>query len=145
MPHFSEQGVPIRLMVGNAYGFTSPVKTFTKTLYLEAHMKPGDRLRIPQSEELAVYVASGSIQIEDKEVPQYHMGVLENTGAGVINASQDSRIAIIGGDKMTKRYIDWNFVSSRKERIEKARDDWRNQRFVKVVGDEEDFIPLPES
>lgn len=143
LPLFCEQGVSIRLIMGEAYGFTSPVKTFAKTLYLEAHMKAADRLRMPQSGELAIYAAAGNIHIEDEEVPQYHMAVLENNTAPVVYASRDSRIAIIGGEKMTERYIEWNFVSSRKSRIEQAKDDWRNQRFAKVAGDEDEFMPLP--
>ena len=145
LPHFSEQGIAVRLIMGDAYGFTSPVKTFAKTLYVEVHMKAGDRLRIPHSEERAIYVAAGHIHIADEEVPQYHMAVLEHDMDSTIYASQDSRIALIGGEKMTKRYIEWNFVSSRKARIEQAKDDWRNQRFAKVAGDEDEFIPLPGS
>ena len=59
-------------------------------------------------------------------------------------AEEESRLALIGGESFEKRYIDWNFVSSRKERIEQARDDWRNGRFPSVPGDDVEFIPLPE-
>ena len=61
----------------------------------------------------------------------------------VINATADSRIAIIGGESMNKRYIEWNFISSRKERIEQAKQDWQAGRFAKVIGDEDEFIPYP--
>ena len=61
-----------------------------------------------------------------------------------IRAEQESRIAIIGGEKLSRRYLDWNFASSRKERVEQAKQDWKEGRFPLVPGDEEEFIPLPE-
>lgn len=142
LPDAVRQGVPVRVMMGSAYGVTSPVRTFAETLYAEAHMQPGDRLELPMAEELAIYVASGSIFVAGEEVPQYSMAVLESEP--LLTAHTESRIAIIGGEKMPARFIEWNFVSSRKERIEQAKQGWRDGKFPKVVGDEEEFIPLPE-
>lgn len=144
LPRFTEAGVPVRVMMGTAYGFTSPVKTFAETLYAEAHMKAGDSLSLPKAEELAVYVASGAIKLGEQDIPHYSMAVLENDASATIHAVEDSQIAIIGGEKMSERYIEWNFISSRKERIEQAKEDWRTGQFPKVPGDDEEFIPLPE-
>ncbi len=143
IPHFSEAGVDVDLMMGSAYGFTSPVKIFADTLYLKAKMKKGDSLSTPNSEQLAIYVVSGEVKIEDKVVSAYEMAILEDKQVATLYASQDSLIAIVGGEKMPKRYIEWNFVSSRKERIEQAKQDWQGLRFPKVPGDEEEYIPLP--
>lgn len=142
LPNFIHEGVPVRVMMGSAYGHTSPVKTFSETLYMEADMQAGDSLQLPQAEELAVYVASGSISIAGQEVAQFTMAVLDENAR--ITARTESRIAVIGGEKMPGRFIEWNFVSSRRERIEQAKQDWREGRFPKVVGDEEEFIPLPD-
>jgi redox-sensitive bicupin YhaK (pirin superfamily) len=120
------------------------VKTYAETLYVEAHLKPGQRITLPAADERAVYVASGSLMARDTEIPEHAMAVFNAESGVVLEAITESRIGIIGGEKIGKRYIEWNFVSSRKERIEQAKDDWKAQRFPKVPGDEEEFIPLPE-
>ncbi len=137
-------GVPVRVMMGAAFGLQSPVKTFAETLYFEAELQAGQTLRLPEAEERAVYVASGGIEIDGAAVDDHCMAVLE-PGAGVtVTATENSRIALIGGEKLSKRYIEWNFVSSRPERIEQAKVDWKAGRFPVVPDDAEEFIPLPE-
>jgi redox-sensitive bicupin YhaK (pirin superfamily) len=74
----------------------------------------------------------------------FSMTVFQPQPGIVVTATEDSRIAIIGGEHLSRRHIWWNFVSSRKERIEQAKHDWRNGAFPKVPGDEDEFIPLPE-
>jgi len=144
LPRIRERGIQIRVMIGSAYGFTSPVRTFAKTLFAEADMKDGDSLTTPESEETAIYVVSGNIVISNQEIPQYSMVILENKATATIQATVDTRIAMIGGERMPKRHLEWNFVSSRKERIEQAKKDWQNGKFPKIPGDEVEFIPLPE-
>ncbi|WP_105188344.1 pirin family protein [Pseudoalteromonas sp. T1lg48] len=140
-------GVPVRVMMGSAYGVESPVRTFSNTLYLEAVLKPGESLTLPPCAELGLYVVRGHLQAKDTDIPEHCLAVFSDThdiSAGVtVTASQDSRIALIGGEPLGKRFIEWNFVSSRKERIDQAKDDWQNGRFAKVPGDEQEFIPLP--
>lgn len=145
LPSFSQGSTSLRLMMGTAYGFTSPIKTFAETLYLEAEMKEGDELLLPKAEQLAVYVPLGKIVVEEQEISQYSMMILEDHTTARIEATTHTRIAIIGGEKMPERFLEWNFVSSRKERIEQAKKDWLENRFAKVPGDEKEFIPLPES
>lgn len=135
--------IPIRVMMGTAFDVTSPVKTFADTLYLEADLKQGQSLTLPKAEERGLYVAKGEIKIGGTAVEQYHMAICNAQAEITIAATKDSRIALIGGEKMSKRYIEWNFVSSRKERIEQAKQDWLEGKFPKVPDDEEEFIPLP--
>ncbi len=135
--------VPVRVMMGTAFGTTSPVKTFADTLYVEAHLQAGQCMTLPDAEERGVYVASGVVSIDDCHVPEHGMAILRS-GPSVLRAEQESRIGIIGGETMSKRFIEWNFVSSRKERIEQAKEDWKQQRFPLVPGDEDEYIPLPE-
>ncbi|ANQ29359.1 hypothetical protein BA894_23570 [Vibrio natriegens] len=144
LPLVDIDGVPIRVMMGNAYGVKSPVKTFTSTLYLEAVLKPGKSLKLPSCEELGLYVVHGHLIAKDTDIPGQCMAVFSDTNGVVITAREDSRIAIIGGEPIGPRFIEWNFVSSHKERIEQAKDDWQNGRFDKVPGDEQEFIPLPK-
>ena len=144
LPAVTVAGVPLRVLIGAAYGVTSPVKEFAETLYVEAHMQAGQTLILPDEEERAVYVAQGSLKARDTLIPEHSMAVFAQEPGIILEAVEESRIAIIGGEKMGRRYIEWNFVSSRQERIEQAKQDWQAGRFPKVPGDEDEFIPLPE-
>jgi redox-sensitive bicupin YhaK (pirin superfamily) len=143
IPALSIDGVALRVLMGSAYGQTSPVKTFAQTLYIEAHLKAGQTLTLPDCAERAVYVASGAVKLQHNVVPEHAMAILTAASGVRIQAIEDSRIALIGGEPMGKRFIEWNFVSSRKQRIEQAKQDWQAGRFAKVIGDEEEFIPYP--
>lgn len=144
IPTTEVDGVPVRVMMGTAFGLTSPVRTFARTLYVEAHLQPGQTLALPEAEARAVYVAQGSLTAGGTAIPEHAMAVFTDAAGVVLEATAESRIAIIGGEQLGPRFIDWNFVSSRKARIEAAKDDWRAGRFPKVPGDEVEFIPLPE-
>lgn len=145
IPALSINGVPVRVLMGSAFGVTSPVKVFAQTLYAEAELQAGQSLTMPDAPEMAVYVAQGSIEINGTAVAEHAMAVLAPDVPGIVlRASTPARIAIIGGENVGKRFIDWNFVSSRKERIDQARDDWTNRRFPTVPGDDIEFIPLPQ-
>jgi redox-sensitive bicupin YhaK (pirin superfamily) len=143
IPTATVEGVPLRVLMGSAYGLTSPVKTYAETLYVEAHMQEGQSLVLPNAEERAIYVAKGSLKINDTVIPEFAMVILTAADDIVIEATADSRIALIGGEKVGKRFIEWNFISSRKERVEQAKRDWQSGAFPKVIDDEEEFIPLP--
>ena len=143
LPNFMHNNAKIRVMIGDAYDMSSPVKHFTNTLYVEATIDAESSIDIPHAEELGVYVVSGSILIDDQEIHQYHMAILNNNSKHIKTVT-NARVAIIGGDTTSKRYIEWNFVSSKKERIEKAKQDWKNRKFPKIPGDDQEFIPLPE-
>ncbi|BEV12129.1 pirin family protein [Asticcacaulis sp. DW145] len=144
IPALTVEGVPVRVMMGSAYGVTSPVKTYAETLYLEARLSAGQALVLPDHvAERALYVVSGRAAVNGTPVEASHMVVL-NAGATVsVTTDAEAQLALIGGEPFTERHIYWNFVSSRKERIEQAKADWRDGRFPKVPGDEIEFIPLP--
>lgn len=143
IPVLSVDGVPVRVMMGSAYGVTSPVRQFSETLYLEAHLQAGQTLALPEAKERAVYVASGALKARDTAMPAYSLTVFSEQPGIVVQATEPARIAVIGGAPVGDRTIEWNFVSSRKERIEQAKRDWVEGRFPKVPGDEVEFIPLP--
>ncbi|WP_111657912.1 pirin family protein [Isoalcanivorax indicus] len=143
VPQQEVDGVAVRVIMGSAYGVTSPVETFSETLYFEAHLRAGQSLLLPEAPERAVYVVSGSLQAEGTTLPEWSMTVFAEQPGIRITAKTDARIALIGGAPVGERFIDWNFVSSRRERLKQAREDWRAQRFPLVPGDEEEFIPLP--
>jgi len=143
IPKADVDGVATRVMMGSAWGMTSPVKTFAHTVYAEAALKAGQSIVTPKAEQMAIYVASGQLLIDDQTVAEHTLVVLQDNTQVAIEAACDTRLAFIGGEKLGERHIDWNFVSSRRHRIEQARHDWRAGRFPVVPGDEEEFIPLP--
>jgi hypothetical protein len=144
LPSFEENGVGIRLMIGSAYGRTSPVKTYSPTLCVEAAMNTGEALHLPAVEELAIYVVEGSVRYGGAEIPQFHMAKVTTSEFQLVKALERSRIVLIGGATISQRHMYWNFVSSRLERIELAKEMWRKGQFPTVPGDSDEFIPLPD-
>lgn len=144
IPALKVGGVAVRVMMGSAYGLHSPVKVFAQTLYIEAALNKGQSLLLPDAEERGLYIANGQVIANGITLDAFHMAVLNGGEITITATEDDTRIAMIGGEHMGQRFIDWNFVSSRQERIEQAKDDWREQRFEKVPGDAEEFIPLPD-
>ncbi len=144
IPTVKVENVDVRVMMGSAYGVTSPVETFSDTLYLEADMPAGSELTLPPADELAVYVVSGEVEIDDQDITRFSLAVLDPKADPVVRAKSDCRLALIGGEPLGHRHMYWNFISSRKDRIAQAKSDWKAGAFGKVVGDEDDFIPLPD-
>src|SRR5690606_13529710 len=142
IPRVEVDGVAVRVLMGSAYGVTSPVKVFAQTLYLEAWLQPGQRLSLPDAEERAVYVAKGSLQVGDVKVPTYSMIVLNDENGVVIVAVKEARIAVIGGERFSVHLVGRIFVSSSKERIEQAQADWREGCYPSIPGDAQEFISL---
>jgi redox-sensitive bicupin YhaK (pirin superfamily) len=144
IPALDVDGVAVRVMIGEAYGQKSPVKQYSPTQYVEAALSAGTSLAVPQnSTELALYPVEGSVEINGVEIKQHHMAILDTSCEMRIEASSDARIAMIGGEPLGERHLFWNLVSTSRERVEQAKQDWKEGRFDKVPGETE-FIPLPE-
>lgn len=143
IPQKKINGVDVRVMMGSAYDLVSPVKLHSETLYLEAGLKSEQTLELPKAEERAVYIVSGELQVGNTVVPENTMAFFDENDDVVIKASKDTRIAMVGGESFGQRFVEWNFVSSQKELIEQAKQDWKDGKFPKVPGDSEEFIPLP--
>lgn len=143
IPEVDVNGVKVRVMMGEAYGTASPVETFSPTLYLEADMQDGQSLTLPEGEEIGVYVVEGEAKIDGETAPINAMSVINTDAPRTVTADGKTRFALIGGAHLGRRHLDWNFASSRKDRIEAAKTDWKEGRFPKVPGDEDEFIPLP--
>jgi redox-sensitive bicupin YhaK (pirin superfamily) len=144
LPDIDRHGVSVRVIIGDAYGHASPVHAYSSTLYLECVMPEGSELTLPdQYPELAAYVVSGSITIDDRSFGSGVMAVARENAAMALRANEESRVMVIGGEPLGRRHIYWNFVSSSKERIEQAKSDWRERKFGEIPGEHE-FIPLPD-
>lgn len=138
-------GCHLTLIAGEAYGAVSPVAVHSPLFYLEARLAAGEVLDLPEEhEERAVYLVEGSIETGGELLQPYNMAVFGEGRAPRITALEDSRMMLLGGARLPEeRRIWWNFVSSRKERIEEAKADWKEGRFDPVPGETE-FIPLPD-
>ena len=145
IPEMLVDGARVRVLIGSAFGHTSPVKTFSQTLYLDVSLKAGQQLELSGlPAEAAVYPVSGSVDVDGAPVPQNTMALLDTSNSQRVSANTDAQFVIIGGEPLDgQRFLFWNFVSSSKERLLKAADDWEAQRFAKVPGETE-FIPLPK-
>ena len=145
IPQFDEDGVRISLIVGEAFGQASPVITQSPTLYAEINLDVGKSFVVDDiAEERGIYIYGGELEVGGKIFAEGSMLVLTEKVAITLKATIKTRLMLLGGAKMeSKRHLYWNFVSSRKERIDQAKDDWRHGRFAMVAGDDE-FIPLPE-
>lgn len=145
LPTFKTELISGKLILGEFEGYTSPINLSWDTLYLEVKMRKGGTLQISgTTEERALYLVSGSIEIEARNYESRQMLVLCPGREILINAHEDLHLLLLGGAAMDgPRYIWWNFVSSSMERIKSAAEDWKNNKFEIVPGDEEEFIPLP--
>ena len=146
LPHVELPGVSLDVIAGTAYGKTSPVVVLSPTIYVHALLQANANLPIDDThEERAIYVVSGEIRGENSSFGEGTLLVLTPRAHVAITALADSRIMLLGGARIEgHREIWWNFVSSSKERIERAKADWKSQNWPKVPGDDQEFIPLPE-
>jgi redox-sensitive bicupin YhaK (pirin superfamily) len=147
IPKAESDGVTVTVIAGSHHGLLSPVKTFSDMVYADIVLAPGSEHQLPADYmERAVYVVEGRVEPEGQS-GSFRTGelVVFRPGAEVVLSTVNgARLMLIGGEPFPeKRHIHWNFVSSRSERIEKARDDWRKRRFASVP-DESGFIPLPD-
>lgn len=147
LPQLEGEGVRLRLIAGSMFGALSPVKTATDMIYADVTLKPGARLPVPaEHEERAVYVAEGSVSVAGQRFDAGRLVLLRPREALTLTAETAARVMLLGGEPMDgPRHIWWNFVSSSRDRLEAAKDDWKQARFAIVPGDEEEFIPLPGS
>ena len=145
LPGFEQEGVSIRVIMGEMSGRESPVRQAVPTLYLECHLNTGTVLSLPDNyDEIAAYVVSGELRIGQVMVGEGRMVVAAAGETMRLESTRDSHVMIVGGAKFGKRHLWWNYVSSSQQRIEQAKQDWRENRFDPVPGETE-FIPLPDS
>jgi len=135
IPQSSQGGARVRVLMGTAYGLTSPVKTFSDILYLEVDMPAGSHLPLPKVDEMGVYVISGAVRAGQEVLPFNAMTVIETRDCE-LHCDIDTRLVVIGGAPLGKRFMEWNFISSRKERIAQAWQDWETGKFPPVIGDD---------
>jgi redox-sensitive bicupin YhaK (pirin superfamily) len=145
LPVFTDKGIWMRLIAGNAYGLKSDVKINSPLFYLHVVLEANTKFSLPKEySERAIYIVKGSVETEGQVYNSSQMLVFAKNADPLIVAKENSTIMLLGGEPLGERYIWWNFVSSRKERIEQAKEDWKQGRIILPPNDNHEFIPLPQ-
>jgi redox-sensitive bicupin YhaK (pirin superfamily) len=146
LPGLEADGVSLTVVAGEAFGERSPVPVYSDLMYVDVALKPGARLQVPaQHIERAMFVVSGEIEVAGQTgtFGEAQFVIFKPGTEIVLRARGGAHLMLVGGEPFPeRRYIYWNFVSSSKERLDQAKDDWRHGRFPQIVGETE-FIPLP--
>ncbi len=143
LPLLDVGGARVRVLVGEAFGAHSPVAVRSPTLYLDVELAAGDAFPLPPAAERALYGVSGAFELDGQRCEPHRLLVLRPGSEPMLSASEPARVVLVGGAPLGHRFLWWNFVASRKERLLQAADDWAAGRFPVVPGETE-FIPLPE-
>lgn len=145
IPELRVQDAVVRVLIGQAFGASSPVATFARTIYLDVQLAAGGTLDLPAlAPELALYLVDGDVLVDGQGLARHTLAVLAPGQTVRVEAVSSTRLMVLGGDALDgPRHMWWNFVSSRKDRIAQAAADWQAQRMGQIAGETE-FIPLPE-
>ncbi|SKC53820.1 pirin family protein [Ohtaekwangia koreensis] len=145
LPVFTDKGVWMRLIAGNAFGLKGNVHIHSPLFYLHVVLEKDARFGLPQEHsERGIYIVKGSIEVSGTT---YHAGQMLIFSKGVdpiLMAKEPTTLMLLGGEPLGERFIWWNFVSSRKERIEQAKADWKEGRIILPPSDNHEYVPLPE-
>ena len=146
LPTLARAGSRLRVIAGRGFGMESPVRVHAQTFNVAVDLEPDAELDIAaEAHERALYVLEGSAQLDGADIPEKHLVLLDAGARHRMRAKTPVKAMLFGGEPLDgRRHMWWNFVSSSKERIEQAKDDWVAGRFGLVPGDESEFIPLPE-
>ncbi len=145
LPVFTDNGVWMRLIAGNAFGLKGNVNTHSPLFYLHVLLEKGARFGLPKEHsERGIYMVRGSVEVSGNTYGPGQMLVFSKGVDPVILAKEPTTLMLLGGEPLGERFIWWNFVSSRKDRIEQAKADWREGRIILPPSDNHEFVPLPE-
>ena len=144
LPGYRGNGLSARLIAGQAFGAKAKVKTHSPMFYVHWELQAGTKAELPaEYPERAAYVVAGEVEIDSRRVASGQMAVFAPDGPVLFSALTGATVMLLGGEPLGPRFIEWNFVSSRKERIEQAKADWRAGRMKLPDRDNREFIPLP--
>jgi hypothetical protein len=145
LPQSAEQDVRRKLIAGEAYGARSPVRTYSPLFYVHSTLGAGAREQLPSGvAERAAYVIEGEVEVDGQRFAAGQLLVFGKGGPAVLDARTPAQLMLLGGEPVGERFIEWNFVSSSKARIEQAKADWRAGRMKLPDLDDQEFIPLPD-
>jgi hypothetical protein len=144
LPVFEQDGGRARLIAGEAMGARAPVRTHSPLFYIHCELDAGARVELPaQYPERAAYVAAGEVEVDGQRFAEGRMLVFEPGDPVRLTAAGPAILMLLGGEPIGERFIEWNFVSSSKDRIAQAKADWRAGRMKLPDLDNGESIPLP--
>jgi redox-sensitive bicupin YhaK (pirin superfamily) len=146
LPLIEDTCVKARVIMGSLWGRRAATTCHAETIYAEIDLAPAGALPIDAgADERAVMLVGGEARLDGQALEPYALIVLKPGEAMTLSTERGGKVMLLGGEAFaTRRYVHWNFVSSSRDRIEQAKEDWRAGRFPLVPGDEEEFIPLPD-
>ena len=146
LPLVESPGARARVIMGSLWGATAPTTSYAHAIYSEIVLDAGGTVPIDaDADERAVMLVGGDAAIAGTGLEPYALAVLAPGAAMSLTSASGARVMLLGGEAFTtQRHVWWNFVSSSRERINQAKDDWREGRFPLVPGDSDEFIPIPQ-
>ena len=146
LPRIEDGRASAIVIMGELWGERATTTTHAETIYAEIALEPGGALPLEdEADERAVMLVGGEASVDGHALELYELAVLQPGRDMTLASSSGARVMLLGGEAFeTQRHVWWNFVSSRRDRIEQAKEDWRERRFAPVPGDTEERIPLPE-
>lgn len=146
LPEFSIGNARLKLIAGKAYDHTAPAKIYSPLFYVEVKMSAGSQLILPNEyRERALYLIDGQLRLGSTVIERRTMPVFDRGETIAIEAKIPSHLMLLGGEPLPEeRFMWWNFVSTSRDRIEQAKQDWKAGRFGVIPGDDKECIPLPE-
>jgi redox-sensitive bicupin YhaK (pirin superfamily) len=145
LPVFTDKGVWMRLIAGTAFGLNNKVRTHSPLFYIHVGLEPEAKINLPdEHRERAIYIVKGNVEFSGRSYGEGQMLVFTPRSNPVIISKGQTKLMLLGGEPVGDRYIWWNFVSSRRERIEQAKADWKEGRIILPPNDNNEFVPLPE-
>jgi redox-sensitive bicupin YhaK (pirin superfamily) len=146
LPVIEADGARARVVMGSLWGATSPVNCHSHTIYADVHLEAGGAISIePEADERGLHLAEGQASLDGLALAPGTLYVLRPGVAAALRSRSGGHVMLVGGAPLDgPRHVFWNFVSSSRERIEHAKEDWRAGRFALPPDDDEEFIPLPE-
>lgn len=145
LPDIVHDGAHVRVLAGEAFGVTSPIRSLSRVLFVEVRLPAGTSIELPKEQEVAAFIVSGKTSCGAQTAETGRLLAFTSGSHARLHAQTDTRLLFIGGDPLGPRHMFWNFVSSSAENIERAKRDWQSGNFPKVPGDEREFVPLPET
>jgi redox-sensitive bicupin YhaK (pirin superfamily) len=146
LPMIEDKGVRTRVLMGSLWGQTAATRCDSPTIYADIELSAGGAIPIDsEADERAVMLVEGEAELDGETLDMFALYVLRPGHRARLSSASGGRLMLLGGQAFTtRRYVFWNFVSSSRDRINQAKDDWKALRFPLIPGDDQEFIPLPE-
>jgi redox-sensitive bicupin YhaK (pirin superfamily) len=146
LPLLEDDGARARVLMGTLWGKTAATPQHSPTIYADIELDPGGSMPIDSdADERGVMLVGGEAELDGDPLERYMLYVFRPGHAARLSSANGGRVMLMGGQAFTtRRYVFWNFVSSSRDRINQAKEDWKAMRFPLVPGDDQEYIPLPE-